>query len=174
MDKKEIIKQVETLTDEELKHYTITILYDCYYGREDPKKFSILYDYCIYRNIGIVNAILDELKKNIELVESTTETNKVLAEKLIRLSKLTQHALFDYDFDSCEYCRHYLKCEGKDCSYYEEGHGMTDDKGNKCPDMKWTCMDFNYGTCRKYEEESNTFCKECKNGSNWEWADSFN
>lgn len=174
MTKDKIIKQVKTLTDEELRHYTITALYDCYYGREDPKKFNILYDYCVYRNVGIVNAILDELKKNIELVESATETNKLLAEKLIRLSKLTQHALFDYDIDSCKYCRHYLKCEGKDCLYYEEGIGMEDGKGNKYPDMKWTCMDFNYGECRKFEEKSNIFCKECKNRSNWEWADSSN
>ena len=173
MDKKAVIKQVEALTDEELRHYTIATLYDCYYGREDPKKFSILYDYCIYRNVGIVKAILDELKKNIELVESATETNKLLAEKLIRLSKLTRHALFNYDIGSCEYCRHYLKCEGKDCPYYEEGYGMTDDKGHEYPQMAWKCTDFRYGECKKYEEESNPECKECKNGSNWVWADSF-
>ena len=127
-----------------------------------------------YYNIDSLNK---ELEKYITLAsngQSAIETNKLLTEKFNKLLKFTKQALFDPDIDHCKFCKHFINCEKEKCPYHEEGTGMEDDKGNKYPDMKWTCMDFNYGTCRKYEEEGNADCRTCKNGSNWEWADSFN
>ena len=55
----------------------------------------------------------------------------------------------------CKYCKHEIKCEGQDCDGYCSGVGDTD--GNY-PDWKWTCEDFNFGTCVKME---NTPCNGC-------------
>lgn len=118
--------------------------------------------------------LMEQLEKYKELAEngqSAIETNKLLTKKFNKLLKLTKQFLVEKDDpDGCMYCKHYIECKEQKCPYYEEGIGMEDDKGNKYPDMKWTCMDFiNYGECKIYEEEGNTFCKDCKNMSNWEW-----
>lgn len=121
------------------------------------------------RYINSLKEELDKYKKLAENGQSAIETNKLLTEKFNRLLKLTKQILREYDFNGCLYCKHYIECKEQKCPCYEEGIGMEDDKGNKYPDMKWTCMDFNYGECRRYEEEGNTFCKDCKNMLNWEW-----
>lgn len=57
--------------------------------------------------------------------------------------------------DICDYCKHYIKCEGEDCVYFISGTG---DAEGKYPDFKWTCEDFNYGTCQMLES---TPCNGC-------------
>lgn len=112
---------------------------------------------------------INTYKKLSENGQRAIETNELLVEKFKKLLKLTKQILSECDYDGCLHCTHYIECGKEKCNYYEEGIGMEDDKGNKYPNMKWTCMDFNYGECRKYEKENNTLCKDCKNMSNWEW-----
>lgn len=124
-------------------------------------------------SVSNTDKLEEQIKKYKELAEngqSAIETNKLLTEKFNKLLKLTKQFIREEDDpDGCMYCKHYIECREQKCPCYEEGIGMEDDKGNKYFDTKWTCMDFNYGECRRYEEEGNTFCKDCKNMSNWEW-----
>ena len=46
--------------------------------------------------------------------------------------------------DICAYCKNRIECKSQQCEKYSSGVGDVD--GNY-PDWKWTCMDFNYGTC---------------------------
>lgn len=57
--------------------------------------------------------------------------------------------------DICKYCKHIIECKGQNCDGYCSGAGDID--GNY-PDWKWTCEDFNFGTCVKME---NTPCNGC-------------
>ena len=115
------------------------------------------------RYINSLKEELDKYKKLAENGQSAIETNKLLTEKFNKLLNLTKQFLREKDDpNGCMYCKHYIECRKQKCPCYEEGVGMEDDRGNKYPDMKWTCMDFNYGECRRYEEDGNTFCKDCK------------
>lgn len=56
----------------------------------------------------------------------------------------------------CDICKNYIKCEKEKCKKY-----MSGDRGfiNGSPVMfKWTCEDFDYGTCPILE---NTKCNGC-------------
>ena len=57
--------------------------------------------------------------------------------------------------DICKYCKHIIECKGQNCDGYCSGAGDID--GNY-PDWKWSCEDFNFGTCVKME---NTPCNGC-------------
>lgn len=70
-----------------------------------------------------------------------------------------------WDDEICLYCKHYHHCDEKKCDGYIEGVGMTDEKGNYY-DLKWSCMDFNLGTCSKLE---NTPCNGCDLKNHFEW-----
>jgi hypothetical protein len=60
-----------------------------------------------------------------------------------------------YADDICVYCKHEIPCPGKTCEHYIEGIG--DDEG-KYPSLKWSCEDFDHGTCIVLE---NTPCNGC-------------
>lgn len=80
-------------------------------------------------------------------------------EHLFDTVRLMEQAIKELALESeltCEYCKHNLKC-GEECEFYEEGRGMYDENG-KFLDWKWTCMDFDFGTCRKLED---TPCNQC-------------
>ena len=57
--------------------------------------------------------------------------------------------------DICGYCKHKIECKGQDCDDYCSGTGDID---GKYPDWKWTCEDFDFGTCAKMES---TPCNGC-------------
>lgn len=69
--------------------------------------------------------------------------------------------------DICSYCKNTIKCNGKDCEFYEAGTGASIGE-TRYPDFKWTCMDFNFGTCTAMEK---TPCFECFDNdySGFEW-----
>ena len=60
--------------------------------------------------------------------------------------------------DPCTYCLYNHECEGKKCDCFMKGEGGINVKTGEKVDYKWTCMDFDYGTCKKLEE---TPCNEC-------------
>ena len=70
-----------------------------------------------------------------------------------------------WDDEICPYCKHNYHCGDIKCDEYIEGVGMTDAKGNYY-DMKWSCRDFDWGTCSKLE---NTPCNGCNLVNHFEW-----
>ena len=46
----------------------------------------------------------------------------------------------------------------KECDKYIEGVGGYGQDGKHFPDWKWSCMDFDFGTCPRLED---TPCNEC-------------
>ena len=65
----------------------------------------------------------------------------------------------------CSYCKNNIECEGKECKKYCEGVGDVD---GKFPDWKWTCMDFDFGTCFLLEDTPCNGCFE-DNAKGFEW-----
>lgn len=61
--------------------------------------------------------------------------------------------------NTCEYCVNYIPCDGKSCDSFQSGVGAVDEAtGEAYPDFKWTCMDWDLGSCAKYE---GTVCEKC-------------
>ena len=58
----------------------------------------------------------------------------------------------------CHYCKNNVECKGKQCEKYCEGKGGYGQDGQHFPNWKWTCQDFDFGTCPLLE---NTPCNEC-------------
>lgn len=67
--------------------------------------------------------------------------------------------------EACNYCKHYQKCEMEECPCYIYGDQVQNENGDTI-DMKWSCVDFDYGTCPLLE---NTPCGSCDFDCNWEW-----
>lgn len=68
----------------------------------------------------------------------------------------------------CHFCKNNIECKNKDCEEYIEGQGGYDQDGQHFPDWKWTCKDFDFGTCPLLE---NTPCNGCfeNNNKGFEW-----
>ncbi len=98
----------------------------------------------------------------IEKLSADRDTWKLRADAALRdLRSVIKHA-----DDGCLLCAHYHPCAGKDCPQYISGTGATDKEGKEYPDFKWSCDDFEYGTCPAME---NTPCNGCDFENHWEW-----
>ena len=95
--------------------------------------------------------------------QSAIETNKQLTKRLNAAIEDLKNALWDDEI--CPYCKHHYHCNDTNCDEYIEGVGMTDEKGNYL-DWKWSCRDFDWGTCTKLE---NTPCNGCDLINHFEW-----
>lgn len=94
-----------------------------------------------------------------------TEKMSTLEEDLMNQIELMRGVINKLAVDSddmCSYCMYNIPCDGKDCEYYEEGIGLRD-ADDKYYDWKWSCMDFDFGTCKKL---AGTPCCECTSGEN--------
>ena len=131
------------------------------------------------RNImEYVKHLQDELNIQTALAQngaSALETSNALANKLqiltLNFNKLQEDFLkiinSETDLLPCDFCEHYIPCLADKCDSYEHGVGMTDESG-KYYDWTWTCLDFNFGTCRKLE---NTSCNNCNFKDNFKWKE---
>ena len=75
--------------------------------------------------------------------------------KELEETKIERNMLAQKSDDPCSLCANHVKCDGKSCECYECGVGDAD---GKYPNFRWSCEDFNFGTCRKLE---NTPCNGC-------------
>lgn len=93
------------------------------------------------------------------------------------LKKFTKQLFSDFkeilfnqqENDPCDFCLYQIKDCSEKCKYYQQGVGVTDEKG-KYLDWKWTCQDWVFGTCERLE---NTPCHNCwtkdYNFVNWKY-----
>ena len=102
----------------------------------------------------------------LEIIAALRESQRGERAAVDTLTKLLKHAN-DYD-DICAVCKNRIECKGENCECFEQGKGMSWGKV-EYPDMKWTCEDFNYGTCKKME---NTPCQGCFDSeySGFDWV----
>ena len=102
---------------------------------------------------------MTKLEKQIALEQneqSAIETNKLLVKKLETAKQAIKELAMNSEL-VCEYCKYNIPCLAEECEHYVEGVGMHDENG-KYFDWKWSCMDFDFGTCKKFE---NTPCNGC-------------
>ena len=103
-------------------------------------------------------------KKKINYSNISTKSNAFEKwekyEKLLTENEQMTQAIkcMSTDGDICEFCSNKVKCDGKKCEKYCEGKGGWGENGQHFPDWKWTCEDFDFGTCPLLE---NTPCNGC-------------
>lgn len=68
--------------------------------------------------------------------------------------------------DGCKLCIHNHVCLEEKCPKFECGVGAVGKDGTEFPDFKWSCTDFDWGTCSMLE---NTPCNGCDFQNHWEW-----
>lgn len=73
----------------------------------------------------------------------------IVKEELIKVLKNPR------DVDICNYCKFKITCKSKQCPKFCSGIGDVD---GKFPNFKWTCEDFNFGTCDILQ---NSPCNAC-------------
>lgn len=103
----------------------------------------------------------------IDINKLLAELEQVKAERDAAINDLTKVLTSTFqDYVSCDFCEHYVKCLGKNCENYIEGKGCTDENGKEYPNFKWSCEDFNYGTCDRL---INTPCNGCDFSKNFKY-----
>ena len=99
-----------------------------------------------------VKEIVPALLSEVDRLQARAEAAEARADAAVE--DMTAVLKCDLD-DICKYCKHIIECKGQNCDGYCSGAGDID--GNY-PDWKWSCEDFNFGTCVKME---NTPCNGC-------------
>lgn len=123
---------------------------------------ELTYHITFTKGKNLVNEAADKIEWLQKLVDDMTndhfvDTLDFYAERCQNL----EEELIDLIMESeniCSYCNNNIECKGKKCEKYCEGKGGYGQDGQHFPDWKWTCMDFDYGTCPLLE---NTPCNEC-------------
>ena len=108
-----------------------------------------------YEDTGLSPADIATLTARAEAAE---------AERDAAVEDMTAVLKRDSD-DICAYCKNRIECKSQQCEKYSSGVGDVD--GNY-PDWKWTCMDFDYGTCSLLADTpcNGCFDDDCK-GFEW-------
>jgi len=104
--------------------------------------------------------LIESLQAQLDATIAGQETlQRALAEsrhrELAAIEELMRQLKHPAD-DICSLCQNHVKCEGKNCPEYVKGQGGT--INGKQADFKWTCEEFNFGTCDVLE---NTPCNGC-------------
>ena len=94
-----------------------------------------------------------EIEYQLKYEDMKSKYEKLLKDFIYELKEGTD--------DICLYCKHEIKCAGKDCPEYISGKGMYDKSGNYI-DWKWDCHDFDYGTCPMMESAPCSHCVKNK------------
>lgn len=118
-------------------------------------------------------------KQAADLLEKLAAENKQLCDALadsVALSRKLKarceaaerdlRSVIQYADEGCKLCVHHHECQSRNCPNYIEGMGATDWDGKSHPDFKWTCRDFEFGTCAALE---NTPCNGCDFENHFSW-----
>ena len=71
--------------------------------------------------------------------------------------------------DPCDYCKHNVVVCSESCIDYQEGRGATD-KNGRYLDWHWSCMDWEFGSCKRLEHTPcHNCCTKDKKFVNWEY-----
>ena len=119
--------------------------------------------------IKLVNEAADKIEWLQKLVDNSTndhfvDTLDFYSERCQNLENDFMELVMQSD-DICKFCENKIECKKKECEKYCEGIGDAD---GKFPDWKWTCEDFDFGTCPMMID---TPCYECfdNNYSGFKW-----
>lgn len=115
----------------------------------------------------VANIIAERMEQLIALAEngqSAIDTNKRLSKKLTMALGDLKIALKNNE-DTCQLCKHYVICEGKDCNKFFEFDEVTDENGKVYP-WKGDCLELNWGDCPMQEDKP---CKECFHMDKFVW-----
>lgn len=175
MDIKELIKTLRDMLPEKVDYADLVCAegighHGYTYVYEDPEPYFIEEAINALEKLSAENK---QLRTNLIMQtalaqngQSAIETNRQLTKWLNAAVEDIKKAI-DSD-DICSFCKHNVFCQGEKCDQYIEGEGMENTKTGTYTDEKWTCMDFNYGTCPKL---ANTLCNGCfeNNMDGFEW-----
>ena len=122
--------------------------------------------------VKLVNEAADKIEWLQKLVDDMTndhfvDTLDFYMERCHKLEEDFTELLMDSE-NICHYCKNNIVCKSEKCEKYCEGVGGYGQDGRHFPDWKWTCKDFDFGTCPLLE---NTPCNECfdNNCKGFEW-----
>jgi len=114
----------------------------------------------------VINKYTDKFMLN-DLSKIFNEAKILKSERDKAIDDITD-ILKEGTYNICDYCKNYIECKGEDCDCYDKGIGVIGKNGKEFPDFKWTCIDFDYGTCEKFKD---TPCNGCYlnncNGFKW-------
>ena len=120
-----------------------------------------------------IQYLLDGADEVNQALREQIEENERLKAESARLTAERDAAVADIRFmlshpdDGCDLCGNKRECKEEKCPAYTSGIGAIDQQsGKEYPDFKWTCMDFDYGTCDFLE---NTPCNGCDFKNHWQW-----
>lgn len=116
---------------------------------------------CFEENRALSDFILEAAKSINDLIEQY----ELLNNKTNKAVDTIFTILESQDACICDYCKHFTPCPQRACDYFCEGEGTADGAN---PTFRWTCMDFDYGTCPVLED---TPCNGCFDGGckGFEW-----
>lgn len=122
--------------------------------------------------IKLVNEAADKIEWLQKLVEDMTNDHFIdildfYWERCQNLERDLMELVMESE-DICKYCKNNTECKGKDCEKYCEGKGGYGKDGQHFPDWKWTCEDFDFGTCPLLEDTPCNGCFENDCGG-FEW-----
>lgn len=173
MELNELIKELRNMLPPKVDYADLVCAeggsHGCTYVWEDPEPYFIeeaanMLEKLIAENKQLRNDLIMQtaLAQN---GQSAIETNRQLKKQLNAAVEDIKKAI-DGEL-ICDFCKYNHECQGEKCDKYTEGVGCTDESDNYY-DWKWTCMDFNFGTCGKLED---TPCNGCfdNNMSGFKW-----
>lgn len=102
-----------------------------------------------------------KLRKSNEEIDKLLRKNQALLQDLTLLVCALESSNI-----ICKLCKHHYENCNDSCPSFIQGDTMTNPETNESFNIKWTCQDFDFGTCDVLEH---TPCNGCYKGSNWEW-----
>lgn len=113
------------------------------------------------------SAVADTFRELARQASELSEENKQLCKRLDAALKDMRMLVKNAD-NGCDVCAHHHVCAGKQCPKYIGGVGVKWSDGSDIPNMRWSCMDFEFGTCPMLQD---TPCADCDFENNWKWRD---
>lgn len=121
-----------------------------------PQKYSD--DDEVISTCGYYNGDIEGIRKNLSTMDVVMKQLRSGFQAMTREEKLGEEnsflrtALIDHikhwNDDLCKHCSNRISCEKRECERYQEGVGGWLN-GQRVEDLRWSCRDFDFGTCGK-------------------------